>query len=106
MVESQCAIPLCSEIAQKLVVEFVLERDREPLKSELFAMLEQQLLGSSSGDLTVCKKLAVLHYDDLTHTLKARMVKGQVGVDLPSVLNLANSDLKLRPVPLDIASHA
>jgi hypothetical protein len=63
------------------------------------------LLGSVSGDLTVCKKLAILHCDDLARIVKARMIKGQILVDLPSVLNLAKSELKLRPVQLDSASH-
>jgi hypothetical protein len=76
MVESQCAILLCSDSAQKLVVDFVEEHDREPLKAELFALLEQQLLGSMSGDLIPCKRLAALHCDDLARILKARMVKG------------------------------
>jgi hypothetical protein len=105
MVESQCAIFLCSDSAQKLVVDFVEEHDREPLKAEIFALLEQQLLGSMSGDLTVCKRLAALHCDDLAQILKARMVKGQILVDLPSVLKLAKSELKLRPLQPDSASH-
>jgi hypothetical protein len=33
------------------------------------------------------------------------MVKGQVSVDLPSIMNLAKSELKLRPLQLDTASH-
>jgi uncharacterized membrane protein YgcG len=106
MVESQCAILLCSESAQIVVVDFVLENGWDPLKGELFAMLEAQVVGSASGDLTQCKKFSVLHCDDLPHTLMARMTKGHVGVDLPSVLNLAKSDLKFRLVPLDSASHA
>jgi hypothetical protein len=105
MVESQCAVLLCSDSAQKVVVDFVEEHDREPLKAELFALLEQNLLGSVCGDLTVCKKVAILHCDDLTRILKARMTKGQIAVNLPSVLNLAKSELKLRPVQLDSASH-
>jgi hypothetical protein len=64
MIESQCAILHCSDSALKLVVDFVEEHDREPLKSELLALLEQQLLSSVNGDLTVCEKLAVLHCDD------------------------------------------
>jgi uncharacterized membrane protein YgcG len=105
MVESQCAILHCSDSAQKVVVNFFAEDGRDPLKSELFGLLEQQSLGSVSGDLTVCKKLDQLHCDDLAKILQARMVKGQVVVDLPSVLNLAKSELKLRPVPFDTASH-
>jgi hypothetical protein len=35
MVESQCAILLCSDSAQKIVVDCVEENGREPLKSEL-----------------------------------------------------------------------
>jgi hypothetical protein len=102
-VESQCAILLCSDSAQKIVVDFVEENGREPLKSELFSFLEAQLLGSISGDLTVCKKLAALHCDNLARILKARMIKGQVSVDLPSILNLAKSELLLRPLQLDSA---
>jgi hypothetical protein len=67
--------------------------------------LEAQLLGSISGDLNVFKKLAALHCDDLARILKARMIKGQVSMDLPSILNMAKSELKLRPVELDSASH-
>ena len=63
------------------------------------------MLGSVSGDLTVCKKLEKLHCDDLARILQARMIKGQVSVDLPSVLNLAKSEMKLRPVLFDTASH-
>jgi hypothetical protein len=63
------------------------------------------LLGSISGDLSVCKRLAALHSDDLARILKARMVKGQIFMDLPSVMNLAKSELKLRSVQLDSASH-
>jgi hypothetical protein len=55
--------------------------------------------------LTVCKKLAALHSDDLARILKARMIKGAVTVDFPSVLNLAKAELKLRPVQMDPASH-
>jgi hypothetical protein len=105
MVESQCAILMCEGSAQKVVIDFAEEHGRDPLKSELFALLEQQLLGSISGDLTVCKKLAALHCDDLTRILKARMIKGAVSVDLPSVLNLAKAELKLRLVQMDSASH-
>jgi hypothetical protein len=103
MVESQCAILLCCDSAQKIVVDFVEENGREPLKSELFSLLGAKLLGSISGDLTVCKKLAALHCDDLARILKARMIKGQVSVDLPSILNLAKSELLLRPLQLDSA---
>jgi hypothetical protein len=71
----------------------------------LFALLQQQILGSISGDSTVCKKLAVLHCDDLARVLKFKMTKGAVSVDLASVLNLASSELKLRPVQMDSASH-
>jgi hypothetical protein len=88
-----------------VVVDFFAENGRDPLKSELFCLLEQQFLGSVSGDLTVCEKLDKLHCDDLANILKARMVKGQIVVDLPSVLNLAKSELKLRPVLFDTASH-
>jgi hypothetical protein len=62
-------------------------------------------LGSISGDLTVCKKRAVLHCDDLARILKSKMTKGAVSVDLASVLNLASSELKIRPVHMDSASH-
>ncbi len=55
------------------------------------------------GDLTICEKLAALHCDDLARILKARMTKGQV--DLPNILNLAKSELKLGPVQMDSASH-
>jgi hypothetical protein len=119
MLESQCAVLLCSDSAQKVVVDFVEEHDREPLKAELFVLLEQQLLGSVIGDLTVCKKLAILHCDDLTRIMKAiimlqgeekpimkaRMTMGQIYVNLPSLLNLAKSEHKLRLVQLDSASH-
>jgi hypothetical protein len=71
LVESQCAILLCDGSAQKVVIDFAEEHGRDPLKSELFALLEQQLLGSISGDLTVCKKLSVLHCDDLARILKS-----------------------------------
>jgi hypothetical protein len=57
------------------------------------------------GDLTICEKLAALHCDDLARILKARMTQGVVGVDLASILNLASSELKLRPVRMDTASH-
>jgi hypothetical protein len=57
------------------------------------------------GDLTICQKLDALHCDDLARILKARMTKGVVGVDLASILNLASSELKLRPVQMDTASH-
>jgi hypothetical protein len=63
------------------------------------------LLGSISGDLTVCKKLDVLHCDDLARVLKSRMTKRVVSVDLASILNLASSELKLRLVQMDSASH-
>ena len=53
------------------------------------------------GDLTICEKLAALHCDDLARILKARMTKGVVGVDLASILNLASSELKLRPVQMN-----
>jgi hypothetical protein len=55
MVESQCAILMCEGSAQKVVIDFAKEHGRDPLKSELFTLLEQQLLGSISGDLKVCK---------------------------------------------------
>jgi hypothetical protein len=105
MVESQCAILMCEWSAKKVVINFPEKHGRDPLKSELFALLDQQLLGSISGDLTVCKKLAALHCDDLARILKARMIKGAVSVDLPSVLNLAKAEPKLRPVQMDSASH-
>jgi hypothetical protein len=105
MVESQCAILTCEGSSQKVVIDFAEENGRDPLKSELFALLEQQLLGSISGDLTVCTKLAALHCDDLARILMARMTKGQVNVDLPSILNLAKAELKLRPVQMDSASY-
>jgi hypothetical protein len=88
-----------------VVVDFVEEHDREHLKAELFALLEQQLLGSISRDLTVCKKLAILHCGNLARILKARMTKGKIAVNFPIVLNLAKSELKLRLVQLDSASH-
>jgi hypothetical protein len=88
-----------------VVIDFAEEHGRDPLKAELFALLEQQLWGSISGDLTVCKKLSWLHCDDLARILKSRMTKGAVSVDLASVLNLASSELKLRPVQMDSASH-
>jgi hypothetical protein len=87
------------------VIDFVELNRRDPSKAELFLMLEHQLLGSISGDLTICQKLAALHCDDLARILKARMTKGVVGVDLASILNLASSELKLRPVQMDTASH-
>jgi hypothetical protein len=105
MVESQCAILLCEGSAQKVVIDFADENGCDPLKSELFALLDQQLLDSFSGDLMVCKKLVTLHYDDLARILKARMIQGEVTVDLPSVLNMAKAELKLRPVQMDSASH-
>jgi hypothetical protein len=49
-VESQCAILLCEGSAQKVVIDFAEEHGRDPLKAELFALLEQQLLGPISGD--------------------------------------------------------
>jgi hypothetical protein len=75
MVESQCVILMCSDSVQKVVLEFLEAHDLEPLKAELFALLEHQLLGSVSGDLTVCKKLAILHCDDLARVMKAWMTK-------------------------------
>jgi hypothetical protein len=83
------------------VIDFAEDNGRDPLKSELFALLDQQLLGSISVDLTVCKKLVALHCDDLARILKARMIKGAVTVDLPSVLKLAKAELKLRPVQMN-----
>jgi hypothetical protein len=53
----------------------------------------------------VCKKLDVLHYDDLARILKSRMTKGTVSVDLASIMNLTASELRLRPVLMDSASH-
>jgi hypothetical protein len=47
----------------------------------------------------------VLHCDDLARVLKSRMTKGVVSVDLASILNLGSSELKLRPVQMDSASH-
>jgi hypothetical protein len=105
LVEDQCAILLCDGSALQLVIDFVELNRRDPSKAELFLMLEHQLLGSISGDLTICQKLAALHCDDLARILKARMTKGVVGVDLASILNLASSELKLRPVQMDTASH-
>ncbi len=105
LVEDQCAILLCDGSALQLVIDFVELNRRDPSKAELFVMLEHQLLGSISGDLTICQKLAALHCDDLARILKARMTKGVVGVDLASILNLASSELKLRPVQMDTASH-
>ncbi len=105
LVEDQCAILLCDGSALQLVIDFVELNRRDPSKAELFVMLEHQLLGSISGDLTICQKLETLHCDDLARILKARMTKGVVGVDLASILNLASSELKLRPVQMDTASH-
>ncbi len=51
----------------------------------------------------MCKKLDVLHCDDLARILKARMIKGAVTVDLPSVVNQAKAELKLKPVQMDSA---
>jgi hypothetical protein len=103
--EDQCAILLCEGSALQIVIDFTERTNREPSKAQLFALLEHQLLGSISGDLTVCKKLDVLHYDDLARVLESRMTKGVVVVDLASILNLASSELKLRPVQTDSASH-
>ncbi len=77
IVESQGAVLMCEGSAQKVVIDFAEEHGRDPLKAELFALLEQQLLGSISGDLTVCKKLSVLHYDDLARILKSSRPRGQ-----------------------------
>ena len=103
--EDQCAILLCDGSALQLVIDFVELNQRDPSKAELFVMLERQLLGSISGDLTICQKLDVLHCDDLARILKSRMTKGVVGVDLASILNLASAELKLKPVQMDTASH-
>jgi hypothetical protein len=105
LVEDQCAVLLCEGSALQCVIDFAEKHDRDPSKAELFALLESQLLGSISGDLTVCKKLDVLHCDDLARILKSRMTKGTVSVDLASILNLAASELRLRPVIMDSASH-
>ncbi len=78
LVESQCAISLCDGSAQQLVIDFAEKHGRDPLKSELFALLQQQLLGSISGDLTVCKKLDVLHCDDLARVMKSKMTNGPI----------------------------
>jgi hypothetical protein len=105
LVEDQCAILLCEGRSLQIVIDFTERTNREPSRAELFALLEHQLLGSISGDLTVCKKLDVLHCDELARVLKSRMTKGVVSVDLASILNLASSELKLRPVQMDSASH-
>ncbi len=105
LVEDQCAILLCDGSALQLVIDFTELNRRDPSKAELFIMLEHQLLGSISGDLTICQKLDTMHCDDLARVLQARMTKGVVGVDLASILNLASSELKLRPVQMDTASH-
>jgi hypothetical protein len=105
LVEDQCAILLCEGSALQCVIDFTERTNREPSKAELFALLEHQLFGSISGDLTVCKKFDDLHCDDLARILKSRMTQGIVSVDLVSILNLAASELKLRPVQMDSASH-
>jgi hypothetical protein len=105
LVENQCAVLLCEGSALQCVIDFAEKHDRDPSKAELFALLEYQLLGSISGDLTVCNKLDVLHCDDLARILKSRMTKGTVSVDLASIINLAASELRLRPVMMDSASH-
>ena len=83
LVEDQCAVLLCEGSALQCVIDFAEKHDRDPSKAELFALLEYQLL----GDLTVCKKLDVLHCDDLARILKSRMTKGTVSVDLASIIN-------------------
>jgi hypothetical protein len=106
LVEDQCAMLLCDGSALRLVMDFVKLNRRDPSKAELFVMLEHQLLGSISGDLVFCQILDTLHCDDLVRILKVRMTPGMGGVDLFSVLNLASSMLKLRPVQMDTASQA
>ncbi len=105
MVESQCAILHTTDGAHKVVVDFFNEHQRDPLKAELFHLLEQQFVGSVSGDLTITEKIDAMHCDDLTRTLQASLAKGLTVVDLPSVLNLAKAELKLRPDPFDRGSH-
>ena len=76
MVESQCAILHCTDGAHKVVVGFFNEHQRDPLKAELFHLLEQQFVGSVSGDLTIIEKIDMMHCDDLARTLQASLAKG------------------------------
>jgi lactam utilization protein B len=42
MVESQCAILMCEGSAHQVVIDFAQEHGRIPLKSDLFALLDEQ----------------------------------------------------------------
>jgi hypothetical protein len=87
-----------------LVIDFAEKYGHDPLKSELFALLQQQLLGSISGDLTVCNKLDVLHCDDLARVLKSRMTKGTVfcGFDHYPQFRLIRAEAQAGPDRLSI----